>query len=396
MKLDEAVCPVCTSRDTALFFSQHAVPIQCGYLARSRLEALQAPLGDIDLHHCRTCGHVWNDSFDPNSIGFDPNYDFSQYHSPAYRAYVKSAIERLKSRYDLAGKTALDIACGKGDFMRMLISAGFERAIGFDPTFVDGALTPDESLRITVHRKYYDQSERALRPHLVTCRSALQYVPRPRDLLNSVKEALQDSPGTIVCFEVPNGAEPLRERVVWFVMYEAGCFFTAPSLARLFRECGFQVLDVLPALNGSHLEIEARPATAPRPHAAESEDHLKQIACDVTQFAAEFARQAAYWEEKFRRYAAAGRNVLLWGAGMRAISLLVNVPHACANVRFVVDVNPHRQGRFLPKTGQETIGPERLATIRPDVVVATNPNYADEIHQQLRALGVECEFEVLR
>ncbi len=45
-------------------------------------------VGDITLRHCRACAHIWNSSFDPSKMRFDTEYDFSQYHSPAYREYV--------------------------------------------------------------------------------------------------------------------------------------------------------------------------------------------------------------------------------------------------------------------------------------------------------------------
>ncbi|MBL8201878.1 MAG: methyltransferase domain-containing protein [Chromatiales bacterium] len=388
-------CPVCQGGGARCFFSQHQVPVQCGYLAPTRDAALHSPLGDITLHHCPGCGHVWNSSFDPDRMGFDPAYDFSQYHSPSYRAYVEGAIQRLIRRYDLGGKTALDIACGKGDFLRLLVAGGMARAIGFDPTFVDSSLTAADRERITVHRKFYDSSERSLHPALVTCRSALQYIPDPRTFLLGVREALADDPQTILCFEVPNGAEPFLERVVWYVMYEAGCFFSAASLARLFRDCGFQVLDVLPALGGSHLEIEARPAASPTPSPEESGARLSRLADEVEAFPAEYTRQVEKWSRRFGEFDQRRQSVALWGGGMRAVSLLVNVPAAAAAVQHVVDVNPARQGRYLPKTGQRVISPAELADLRPDVVIATNPHYAAEIREQVAALGLAPEFDVL-
>lgn len=392
---DSIECPVCSSSGTRTFFTQHDVPTQCGQLAATREQALRAPLGDITLRYCGSCGHVWNSSFDPDRVGFDPDYDLSQYHSPSYRAYVAGAINRLKTRYGLEGKTALDIACGKGDFMRTLIAAGFARAIGFDPTFIDDNLTEADRERITVYKKFYDPSERALRPDLVTCRSALQYMSRPREFLRSIRETLEGQHETIVCFEVPNGAEPFRDHVVWYVMYEAACFFSAASLSRIFRECGFQVLDVLPALGGSHLEIEVKPSLSPQVGRWEDPERIVEIDGQVEAFAAEYASQVNKWSARFDLYRQQGKRVVLWAAGMRAISLLVNVPLASAWVEFVVDVNPQRQGRYLPKTGQQVVAPEELIGLKPDVVIATNPNYAREISAQMQELGVRCEFETL-
>jgi hypothetical protein len=179
-------------------------------------------------------------------------------------------------------------------------------------------------------------------------------------------------------------------------MYEAGCFFSAASLARVFRECGFQVLDVLPALGQAHLEIEARPSQSPKTHVSEASSEIAAIDKQAESFAPEHARQVAKWSERFEAYRREGKRVALWAAGMRAISLLVNVPTAAACVDYVVDVNPQRQGRFLPKTGQRVIAPGQLVSIDPDVVIATNPNYAEEIRAQLRSLGLSGEFEVLR
>jgi len=80
---------------------------------------------------------------------------------------------------------------------------------------------------------------------------------------------------------------------------------------------------------------------------------------------------------------------------MRAITFLAGVRGAPEMVDYVVDVNPHRHGRFLPCTGTKVIAPEQLRQLRPDVVIATNPNYAKEIWRDVQAMELNCEFEQL-
>jgi hypothetical protein len=60
---------------------------------------------------------------------------------------------------------------------------------------------------------------------------------------------------------------------------------------------------------------------------------------------------------------------------------------ACA-----VDINPHRQGYFMPGTGHPIVGPEQLLEVRPDQVIVMNPIYRKEIGEQLRGLGLEPEL----
>ena len=52
-------------------------------------------------------------------------------------------------------------------------------------------------------------------------------------------------------------------------------------------------------------------------------------------------------------------------------------------VEYVVDVNPYRHGRHMPGSGQEIVAPEFLAEYRPEVVIAMNPIYLDEIGAEL-------------
>ncbi len=45
----------------------------------------------------------------------------------------------------------------------------------------------------------------------------------------------------------------------------------------------------------------------------------------------------------------------------------------------MVDINPYKQGMFLPGTGHEVLAPEILIEIKPDLVVVMNQIYRAEI-----------------
>ena len=54
-------------------------------------------------------------------------------------------------------------------------------------------------------------------------------------------------------------------------------------------------------------------------------------------------------------------------------------------VEAVVDINPHKHGKFLAGTGHEIVAPEALRRLRPDCVVIMNGIYTDEIRADLGA-----------
>jgi hypothetical protein len=79
--------------------------------------------------------------------------------------------------------------------------------------------------------------------------------------------------------------------------------------------------------------------------------------------------------------------VVLWGGGAKGCAFLTALDVAPL-VSAVVDVNPHKQGKYLIGTGHAVIAPASLRELRPAHVVVMNPVYVPEIADTLRALGV--------
>ena len=390
-------CPVCDASSDDAFFEMRGVPVSEGFLGSTRSEAVSVDLVDIVYHYCHTCGHTWNVAYDPDKLQFNPDYDISMFHSASYRGYVDGAIERLKTRYNLEGKIALDIACGKGEFARALVAHGFGHVYGFDPSFDDSFLSDTDRRSITAHRAFYGEAYRSLQVDIVTCRSALQFFIRPGEFLRSVRRTLADQPETILGFEVPSAEDIFGNKNIWPITNDYPSIYSPASLARLFRENRFQVLDVVPAvaLGGSHMEIEAKPGSMAGASRFESRASIEALASQVESFAHTRTERTRQWADRLAREQAAGRTVALWGAGARALSFLCALPDFSA-IRYVVDVNPSRQDRFLPKVGVQVAAPEQLQVAPVDLVVATNPNFATEIQGQIATLGVKCQFDILR
>ena len=55
-------------------------------------------------------------------------------------------------------------------------------------------------------------------------------------------------------------------------------------------------------------------------------------------------------------------------------------------IKHVVDINPHRQGHYMPLTGQQIVSPEQLKAIQPDIVIIMNAIYVSEIQDVLANL----------
>ena len=179
------------------------------------------------------------------------------------------------------------------------------------------------------------------------------------------------------------------------VYYEHCSYFSAGSLARLFRRLGLRVLSYDIAYDGQYLTVEAAyPGSAQLGRNEPPLDDLAELA-RLRQRLSRARRQDA------GRVAAApdameadGKKVVIWGSGSKGVSFLTGVPGA-DTVSYAVDINPYRSGYYMPATGQQIVGPKQLSEIRPDVVIVDERVYVQEISQTLAELGLKPEVDAL-
>jgi hypothetical protein len=97
------------------------------------------------------------------------------------------------------------------------------------------------------------------------------------------------------------------------------------------------------------------------------------------------------WDRRLAGLKAQGKRVVIWGSGSKGVAFLTSLRDPDA-ISLVVDINPYRQGMFMPGTGHEVVAPEFLKIAQPDVVVVMNPIYLREIGEQLQTLGIQSEL----
>jgi hypothetical protein len=189
----------------------------------------------------------------------------------------------------------------------------------------------------------------------------------------------------MVLFDLPDVVRVLREAAFWDIYYEHCSYFSPGSLARLFRRSGFDVLELELDYDDQYIVLEARPGTGARRHPLEEPvDSLERL---VGGFGRTLARTRGRWVSELRSTRADGGTAVVWGAGSKAVAFLTSLG-ADVDVAAAVDINPHKQRMYIAGTGHEVLAPESLRELRPDLVVAMNSIYVDEIRDQLHALGL--------
>lgn len=385
-------CHNCGVRQMDLFHQVQSVPVNSCILLASREEAQAYPRGDIDLAFCPNCGFVSNTGFDQMLTEYSERYEETQGFSPTFNAFHRDLATRLMERYSLYGKDIIEIGCGKGEFLNLLCERGRNRGIGFDPGYIDGRNEPEQPDRVTIIRDFYSERYSAYQGDFLCCKMTLEHIHATEQFLAMVRRAIGDRKETIVFFQVPDATRILRECAFEDVYYEHCSYFTPGSLAYLFRAAAFEIIDLSTEYDDQYLTIEAR-AGNDKNHAFRAEQtELDNLRKYVAEFSEKLRNKQAWWKQKFEELK--NSKVVLWGSGSKAVSFLTTLTVGDA-IDYVVDINPFRQGHFMPGSGHKIVGPDFLRKYKPDVVVIMNRIYYREIETDLVHMGLAPQIVAL-
>jgi SAM-dependent methyltransferase len=375
-----------------MFFEVLDQPVHIGVQWSDQDAARRCPKGDIKLAFCHGCGFIWNLAFDPGCLEYTQAYDNSLHFSPFFQEYACLLATRLIERYNLYNKDVIEIGCGKGDFLVLLCEIGNNRGVGFDPSYEGERTDSEVAERITFIRDFYSERYAGHHGDLICCQYVFEHIHDPTGFLNMVRRTIGDRSDSVLYFEVPNVLLILRDLSIWDIIYEHCSYFSAGSLARVFTSCGFDICDLAETYEGQFLGIEARPGKGSTDLKPDRWDNLKEVADAVAAFAGNYRRRIGTWQSSLKQMEQAGQRAVAWGAGAKGIGFL-NMLKIHDQIEYIVDINPHKHGKYIAGTGQQIVRPEFLRDYQPDVVIVMNPVYKEEIQQTVvEELGLTAEF----
>jgi SAM-dependent methyltransferase len=342
------------------------------------------------MRACADCGFVFNQSFDASLLSYGVDYDNTQDCSPVFDQYLDELVRYMVTERGVHDCRIIEVGCGKGGFLRKLVSYpdANNTGVGFDPSYRGPELDLGGRIRF-----FAEPYERWVKEpgDAVVCRHVIEHIARPLELLAAVRKAIGDQRHSKVFFETPSVEWILSGRVFWDFFYEHCSLFTGQSLATAFELAAFKVVSSQHLFHGQYQLIEAEPASLPglaRPHKA---DVLRQ----AREYAAAEAALLGRWKVEITRRARKGK-VCLWGAAAKGVTFANLIDPHCELLDAVVDLNPRKQGRFIPGSGHPIVDYRDLAKRGITDIVLMNPNYRQENTALLEAIGIPANFVELK
>ena len=384
-------CPSCNGEQIDVFYSIKNAPVFSMVTLKSKEEALAVPRKDIELAFCNDCGFIFNRLFDTNINYFTEGYEDQQGYSETFMKFLTKISKELIEKYNLAGKTCLEIGCGKGDFLNLFTELTNGKGIGVDPAYEDGRQT---NPNLEFYKEFYSVKHGKLPVDFVCCRHTLEHIFHTKKFLQLLRNSLGSNSETVVFFEVPQIKRILDIQAFWDIYYEHCSYFSLVSLANVFRSAGFEILDLKLAYDDQYILIEAKPVHTISKKTFELEETIEELKRSVNVFKVKIEEQLNFWRQKLISLRKHDKKTIVWGGGSKSVGFLTNFADI-GLIEYVVDINPHMEGNFIPGIGIMYVQPKFLKKYKPDIIIIMNRIYRDEIAKTLSDMGIFPEFYTL-
>lgn len=331
-----------------ILYRAQGLPVLQNTTFASREEALSSDRGSICLVEDETTGLVYNSEFDPGKLVYDEDYQNEQSCSSSFRQHLDKVTTVIARHFE--EKRLIEIGCGKGYFLERLREKGYD-ATGIDPAY--------EGSSPHVVKAIFEPSL-GLSADAIVLRHVLEHIDDPVGFLADI--ARSNGGKGLIYIEVPCFDWICRRRAWFDIFYEHVNYFRLTDFDRMFG----RVLESGRLFGEQYLYVVADLGS------------LRPVHRDSTD-PAEFPSDFLATRDRYQSLPDAHRAV--WGAASKGVVFAIHMQHLNTRIDFAIDINPVKQGRYLPCSGLRVVSPAEAFTLLPkgSEILVMNSNYLDEI-----------------
>ena len=384
-------CRFCGKPLEHVFADLGMSPLANSYLGPEQLAGME-PFYPLRAYVCSSCLLVQLEEFEtPDRIFSDYAY-FSSY-STTWLKHSKAYVEQMTERFNLNSSShVVELASNDGYLLQYFHDRRIP-VLGIEPAANVAKLALQKGIP-TLVEFFGSQTAESLMPasaaDLLLGNNVLAHVPDLNDFVAGMKILLK--PRGVITMEFPHLLS-LVEQNHWDTIYhEHFSYFSFRTVRAVFGAHGLRLFDVefLPTHGGSLRIYGAHEDNEDLLDTERTRELLaveRAAGFDDLQTYSEYGQRVttdkmdilSFLIERKR----AGQRLVGYGAPAKANTLLNYCGVGPEFIEYTCDLNPSKQGHFLPGTHIPIRSPDAIRDDRPDVVLILPWNLKDEIIEQL-------------
>jgi hypothetical protein len=367
-------------------------PLANSYLNNEQLWAME-PFYPLHVYVCESCLLVQLPEFESAEDIFCDYAYFSSY-SESWLKHARDYTDMVVNRFGIDGsKHVVEIASNDGYLLKYFKEKeipilGIEPArnvaeaainIGI-PTLVD-FFCVETAKELAKEQNYAD---------LLIGNNVLAHVPNINDFVTGMKIILEAE--GVITLEFPHLLRLMRENQFDTIYHEHFSYFSFMTVRRIFAFHGLTIFDVDElSTHGGSLRIYACHAGDTSKPISQNVENLisveKKSGFDqldtFLSFGEKVKETKGHILEFFIQGKRENKTIAGYGAPAKGNTLLNYCGIKTDFIDCTVDLNPHKQGQYLPGTHIPIYHPDKIREIKPDYLVILPWNLKEEIMEQM-------------
>jgi len=225
------------------------------------------------------------------------------------------------------------------------------------------------------------------------CNNVLAHVPNLNDFVAGLKILLK--PNGVITLEFPSLFQLIEQNQFDTIYHEHFSYFSCLTVEKIFAHHGLKLFDIEELkTHGGSFRIYIRHQENSDNHISENVSRIKlrekKHGLDKLDSYHNFSRRVEETKYQLRQFLTktkqSGKSIVAYGAPAKGNTLLNYCGIGTDIIDYTVDINPHKQGRFLPGTHIPIFHPEKIKTTKPDYLLILPWNIKNEIMEQMKCI----------
>ncbi len=389
-------CRHCGQALTHTFLDLGSAPPSNAYLSAQQLQQAETWL-PLKLMVCEQCWLVQTLDFTGRENLFDADYAYFSSCSSSWLAHAQHFVRDMQQRLGLnAGSHVVEVAANDGYLLQYVQQAGIP-CLGIEPTASTAAAARDKGLAIreeffglTLAKQLVAEGKSA---DLTVANNVLAHVPDMNDFVAGFATLLK--PHGVASFEFPHLLNMVNLNQFDTAYHEHFSYLSLLAVERIFNSQGLRVFDVeqLTTHGGSLRVLAQRSDTGQRERSGRVDALLlkeREAGVDSLTFYRNAQQRAVQTKYALLKFLLASREqglkVAAYGAAAKGNTLLNFAGVRADLLSYVVDINPHKQGKCMPGSRIPIVHLDHLIQDQPDFVLVLPWNLEQEISADLQMI----------